>query len=61
MTELKTFRQYDTVLCVAQETLLQRAKGVGCVRAEACGECGYVQYFLEKPHEVYEEWRKYNA
>ena len=31
------------------------------VLAEACGECGYLEYRLLKPGSVYHEWRKHNS
>jgi ribosomal protein S27AE len=60
MTGLKTHGS-EVVLCAVKETALQSAKGLGRVQVEACGECGYVQYSLERPQDVYEEWRKHNT
>lgn len=61
MTGLKNYTPPEVMLCAVKHTPLQNAKGIGRVKVEACGECGHVQYSLERPQDVYEEWRKHNT
>ncbi|MBC7807945.1 MAG: hypothetical protein H7145_17590 [Akkermansiaceae bacterium] len=61
MAKIKTLTPSNTRLYVTDETFFDGPKGISGVRAEGCGDCGYVQYYLEDPQVVYDEWRKHNA
>jgi len=60
MTGLHMEFPTETRVCVLPPNN-SRAVGASNVRVEACGACGYVEYYLTNPYGVLEEWRKQNA
>lgn len=61
MTGIETLREGEVALAVRRPDRKNRAVGYSRVHAEVCGECGYIEFFLDAPSEFYEEWRKHNA
>lgn len=61
MTGLQTQTEGEGTVAVRRPTWKQGAEGSSRVYAEACGACGYVEYFLETPGTTYQAWRKHNT
>lgn len=61
MTSLSLLETGDAMICVTRPTWREAAKGLTKLRASACADCGYFEFYAMDPKALWDEWRKQNA
>ncbi len=56
MTGLHVLSDGGLTLAVKRPTWTGEARGSSRTLAEACGECGYIEWFVTSPHRMWREW-----
>jgi len=61
MTGLPLLRPSTVTIHVTAAGWIEGAKGVSEVSASVCGECGFTEFYADKPKTIWEEWKKHHT